>query len=107
MEIEFHPEAWPQLYRKSAVGVDALSLLDWQGLRARLSAAHALRRESYAMTQPTSLVPASFDTSAAQALSALCDGLPSVNPSISVNGKALAGKEINSSGALLPVDRGI
>ena len=106
MEIEFHPEAWPQLHNQRATDINALPLLDWQGLRARLIAAHALRREVSSIPSETVAASASFDRAVAGELSVLCDSLHLVNLSASANGKSLGGIEANIGGAITPGERG-
>jgi hypothetical protein len=106
MEIEFHPEAWPQLHNQHATDITTVPLLDWQGLRARLIAAHALRREVSSITSAITAASASFDRAVACELLVLCDSLHHVNPSASANGKSLGGIEANIGGAITPGERG-
>jgi hypothetical protein len=106
MEIELHHKAWPQLQSQHAVRQDAQPLLDWQGLRARLMAAHALRREVAAEPAQPAFANASFNRSVAHELAALCDESYVVNPTALGDGKGRADIGDNIAGAFTPGDRG-
>ena len=106
MELEFHSEAWPQLHGRHAPGDDRLHPVEWHGLRAQLGAAYALRCEIARADQHKDKACASFGREAAQQLFGLCDGSHLVNPSASVNGKALSGISDSVDGAITHSDRG-
>ena len=114
MELEFHPEAWPQLLSTRLPGTDRLMPLDWHGLRAQLVAAHALRCEILRAQQIPNQPCSSFGKNAADQLAALCDASPLVNPgnpvvnlSVSANCKPLSGIEVSIGGAFTPGERGL
>ena len=89
MDIGFKPESWG---RGPSGGIE--SRLDWQGLRARFLAGHAMRRAFGTPGRPT--VPSgSFDDESARILNgygvAPPERLPPVNSTASGDGNAPGG----------------
>jgi hypothetical protein len=87
----------------SAVNHEAAPL-DWLGLRARLTAVHALRPIlSQAMPRKTAIAGGSFDSACARALSVYGRGTGSgqvaVNPTALADGNRTFGKDAAVAGA--------
>jgi hypothetical protein len=112
MVMEFERNGWPlaQPAGQGRGSADSLRL-DWHGLLARLSAAHACRR---ALTVPENHADArggSFDATAARALAVFGNGAfeydeRAVNPNISADGKHPAGISTDVADTPKSGDRG-
>lgn len=79
---------------------------DWPGLRARLSAAHAIRRELLGESAGAAPACGSFAPTAAQALAHSAEDLSRVNLTGLADGKAPRGMDLNLAGHDEPGERG-
>lgn len=79
---------------------------DWPGLRARLAAAHAIRRTLLNDYAGSERIVASFAPAAAQALAVFEEDLSRVNPTGLADGKCLSGMDVNLAAQNEPGERG-